>query len=213
MLDLMTKQQLRDHLKYESRVLGTRALEEAFDAIDRKDFIVSDCTIEAYEDYPLPIGYEQTISQPTTVFFMLELLDVKAGDTVLDIGSGSGWTTALLSKLAGKNGYVRGVERIPELVVFGQSNLKKYELKNAEIVGALDVYGRPGELYDRILVSAGAEKLPGEFVDQLKPVGVMVIPVGDSILKIRKLKNGNIEKTEFPGFVFVPLIKNNASSQ
>ena len=207
MLDLMSKQQLRDHLKHESRVLGTRALEEAFDAIDRKDFIVSDCAVEAYEDYPLPIGYEQTISQPTTVFFMLELLDVKAGNKVLDIGSGSGWTTALLSKLAGEHGYVRGVERIPELIVFGQANLKKYQLKNTEIMKALDTYGWPGELYDRILVSAGAEELPQELIDQLKPEGVMVIPVGDSILKICKLKNGNIEKTEFPGFVFVPLIK------
>jgi len=207
MLDIMTNEDLYEHLLNGSRVLTTPTLKEAFRAIDRKNFVPDDYAVEAYEDYPLPIGFEQTISQPTTVAFMLELLDIKGGESVLDVGSGSGWTTALLAFMVGPQGNVIGIERIPELVIFGDANLKKCGISNAEIMTPEKGFGKKGKLFDRILVSAEAEALPDELVEQLKPGGVMVIPVKDAIIKVVKESKGTVTRKEFPGFMFVPLIK------
>lgn len=185
--------------------LKTKSVIEAFRNIDRKDFILSEYKEDAYKDIPLPIGYGQTISQPTTVAFMLELLQVKKGDRVLDVGSGSGWTTALLSYLA-KDGFVWGVEILPELVLFGKSNLSKYNFKNSIILEAGKEIGlREKGPFDKILVSASAETVPFLLLEQLKEGGIMVIPIRDSIWKIKKI-NGKIETEVFEGFLFVPLI-------
>lgn len=185
--------------------LKTKSVIEAFRNIDRKDFVLSEYKEDAYKDIPLPIGYGQTISQPTTVAFMLELLQVKKGDRVLDVGSGSGWTTALLSYLA-KDGFVWGVEILPELVLFGKSNLSKYNFKNSIILEAKEEIGlREKGPFDKILVSASAETVPFLLLEQLKEGGIMVIPIRDSIWKIKKI-NGKIETEVFEGFLFVPLI-------
>jgi len=106
-------------------VLKTKAIIDAFQAVDRIDFVPLKYLDEAYGDYPLPIGYGQTISQPFTVAFMLELLQPQKGDKILDVGSGSGWTTALLAHIVQEEGSVRGIELIPELVAFGKKNLNK----------------------------------------------------------------------------------------
>ena len=113
---------LISHLK-EKELLNSKELESAFRVIDRVDFVAEDHKVEAYEDYPLPIGFGQTISQPTTVAFMLELLDLEKGDKVLDVGSGSGWTTSLIAEIVKPQGKVWGVEIIPEMVEFGRKNL------------------------------------------------------------------------------------------
>ena len=105
-----SKEELVAHLERNTGVLKTPVLKAAFKVVDRKDFVAGDYAIEAYEDYPLPIGYGQTISQPTTVAFMCELLGPKRGDKILDLGSGSGWTTALLAHVVGPEGSVVGVE-------------------------------------------------------------------------------------------------------
>src|SRR5690606_12766274 len=142
-------------------------------------------------------------SQPTTVRMMLEWLDPKPGDRVLDVGSGSGWTTALLAHLVGPKGKVYAVERLPELVKFGRSNAKRVGITNAEFYEAGNVFGLPHHApYDRILVSATADNLPPELLDQLKPEGKLVIPVGDTVYEITRRKDG-IETAEHPGFVFV----------
>jgi protein-L-isoaspartate(D-aspartate) O-methyltransferase len=103
----MKKEDLMKRLGEDTKVFENKAIQKAFEAIDRKDFVEDDYKVEAYEDYPLPTLEGQTISQPTTVAFMLELLDPQEGDTVLDIGSGSGWTTALAWAYcrAGRQGY------------------------------------------------------------------------------------------------------------
>lgn len=143
---------------------------EAFRYIDRKDFLREENTNLAYENTPLSIGYGQTISQPYTVAFMLELLDVHVGNKVLDIGSGSGWTTALLAHLAGERGSVTGIEIIPELVQFGGENLARYHFSNTRILQAKEgELGISSETFDRILVSASADMFPTELLDQLKP--------------------------------------------
>ena len=108
-----TKEQLIRHLE-ETKVLQTLGIKKTFEKIDRVDFVNTNYKNEAYEDYPLPIGFGQTISQPTTVAFMLELIDLKPDHKVLDIGSGSGYTTALIAHLV-PNGEVLGLEIIPEL--------------------------------------------------------------------------------------------------
>ncbi|KKR97711.1 MAG: hypothetical protein UU49_C0025G0001 [Candidatus Magasanikbacteria bacterium GW2011_GWC2_41_17] len=204
--DLMIKELIK------KGVLKTALIINAFKKTDRADFVLSDFKKEAYRDYPLPIGYNVTISQPTTVAFMLELLKPKKGDKILDIGSGSGWTTELLSQIVGKKGKVFGVEIIPELVEFGRKNLSKYNkknvfYKNAEIILAKkDILGFSEKApFDKILVSAMAKKLPKELVNQLSISGILVIPIKNSIWRIDKISENEIKEKEFYGFNFVPL--------
>ncbi len=179
---------------------------EAFRHIDRADFVLDPTVSDVYEDYPLQIGYQQTISQPTTVAMMLEMLSPKEGEKILDIGSGSGWTTALLSFIIKDKGFVTGVERVSSLVEFGNNNLKKYRLKNAKIIQAGDKLGVVGEKFDRILVSAAADRLPLELTEQLNIGGKLVIPIKNSIYEITKLEDGKLDIFEHYGFRFVPLI-------
>ncbi len=189
-----------------SNILKTRSIIKAFKKIDRADFVLSEYRSNPYKDIPLPIGYGQTISQPTTVTFMLELLQSKEGEKILDIGSGSGWVTALLSLIAGNKGRVWGLEIIPELVEFGNANLAKYNFKNSKIIQAGEKLGLVQEApFDKIIVSAAGGILPDELVNQLKIGGRMVIPINNSIWQIDKISKNNIKRQEFPGFAFVPL--------
>jgi len=192
-----------------STVLRSPKVINAFEEVDRKDFVRPAYVDCAYDDTPLPIEYGQTISQPSTVAFMLELLELEEGLKVLDVGSGSGWTTALLARIVGKNGEVIGIELIPELVSFGRKNIAKYcNGSNASIFPAGKIVGYPSKApYDRILVSAGADEVPSELIQQLKVGGILVIPVKNSLYKLVKNSSeiGGVQKEEYPGFVFVPL--------
>ncbi|HSX18131.1 MAG TPA: protein-L-isoaspartate O-methyltransferase [Candidatus Saccharimonadales bacterium] len=183
-------------------------VEEAFEKVDRAAFMPADVRPYAAIDQAMPIGYGQTISQPYTVGLMLQWLDPQPGDKVLDIGSGSGWTTALLSHLVGPKGQVFAVERIPELVEFGQQNCAKYGIKNAEFSTAGEELGLPEEApFDRILISASADEFPDKIIDQLKISGKLVIPVGNDILEVTKTsKKNSRDVRKHPGFVFVPLL-------
>ncbi len=190
-----------------SGVLKTPRIIEAFLKIDRKYFVPDILKDKAYIDEPLPIGNNQTISQPSTVAFMLELLQPTNTDKILDIGSGSAWTTALLCYIAGKNGKVIGLERVDELVKQGQKNLEKFNFyQTCKIEKAKKQIGLPNIKFDKILVSASAEEFPKELLHQLNIGGIIVIPVRNSIIKFEKISKDNIRKSEYPGFVFVPLI-------
>ena len=179
---------------------------EAFRHVDRADFVIDRDAVDIYEDYPLSIGNKQTISQPRTVAMMMEMLLPKEGQKILDIGSGSGWTTALLAHIVGESGLVIGVERVAELVGFGSSNLKKYKIKNAKIVQSGDKLGIVDEKFDRILVSAAAADFPHELAKQLNIGAKIVIPIQNSIFEMTKGENGGLEGVEHYGFNFVPLI-------
>jgi len=190
-----------------SGVLKSQEIIDAFTAVDRKNFVPLTLYEHIYVDVPLSIGDEQTISQPSTVAFMLEHLSVKNGDSVLDIGSGSGWTTALLCHLVGDKGNVSGLERVDSLVVQGQRNLAKLNPhSHCHIKKAGEKLGLPGKKFDKILVSASADEIPEELFAQLKISGTLVIPIGKSIFKFTKISESEMNKEAFYGFVFVPLI-------
>lgn len=191
-------------------ILKTPRIIEAFQNIDRADFVLSEYKSEAYGDYPLPIGERQTISQPYTVAFMLELLQPKPGNKILDVGSGSGWTTALLSHIVGKSGKVIGIEVVPELKAFGEKNIAKYNFikKGVTEFRSLNAEnGIPDEApFTRILSGASAQTTPEAWKKQLALSGRIVSPVKDKIILLIKKSEREFEKKEYPGFAFVPFI-------
>ena len=200
----------------QSKYLKSPEIISAFRKIKREDFLRPGDENQADINAPLSIGHSQTISQPATVAFMLELLQAKKGDKVLDVGSGSGWATALLAEIIGKEGRVYGIERIKELKEFGEQNVKKYDFINKGIaqIFCLDGYKGLPEFapFDKIIVAAAAEEIPKELLKQLKVNGRMVLPIGkqyesQDMVVIDKVGKDEFKENRFPGFVFVPLVE------
>lgn len=176
---------------------------KSFKSVDRSLFVPIELKEKAHEDTALPIGRQQTISQPYTIAFMLSLLDIKPGQKILEVGSGSGYVLALLSKL-NPTGSIIGIERILELAQESQQRLKNYS--NIKLISANGLKGLQEKApYDRILVSAEAQEMPQDLVRQLKPEGIMVCPVNNKLVVVKK-HTGENEITEYPGFSFVPLV-------
>jgi len=191
------------------------SLLKAFQAVPIEEFLPSDLRERAYLDQPLPIGQEQTISQPTTILIMLSLLGLTLGKPresrmklkVLEIGSGSGYVCALLAELGCM---VTGIEIIPELAVRAARTLAKLGYDSSVAIHASDGSGgwEEGAPYDRILLSAGAPDVPRHILWQLKEGGVLVAPVGrveQRMLVCRKKKGGEIVEEDHGAFLFVPL--------
>ena len=200
--------------------LKTSHIIEAFLKIKREDFLPEDIKNLAELNEALPIGSGQTISQPLVVAFMLEQLQPQQGDKILDIGSGSGWTTALLAEIISPKGKVIAIEIVPELKEFGEQNVAKYNFIEKGIVEFICADGSKGyekeAPFDKVLASASAEKIPQTWKDQLKVGGRIVTPIGSSIWLFQKKapsvakamegKENEWEEKEYPGFAFVPLI-------
>lgn len=196
---------------------GRREIEAAMLKMRREAFLPGDIKRHGHMDSALPIGFGQTNSQPTTVANMMELLDVPAGARVLDVGSGSGWSTAILAELVGPEGEVHGVELVPELVERGRANLSAFDCPWATIHAAEPgVLGLPDLApFDRILVSAMAPSLPEELIAQLAPGGIMVAPADGEMYRVRRgpgRGDGTDSRDDGPSitahgaYLFVPLL-------
>ena len=197
--------------------LKTPRIIDAFKKIDRADFVPDDLKHEAYVNAPLPIGHGQTISQPLTVAFMLELLAPQEGDKVLDVGAGSGWQTAILAQIVGKKGKVFAIEILEKLAEFGKNNLEKYKFLSSgrvEFIRKDASFGLPENApYERIIAAAAGNEIPPAWKEQLKINGRLVAPVRNSIFSLIKKAEDQIEETEYPGFAFVPLLSESEKGQ
>ncbi len=201
------REKLAERLKYELN-LSDRVY-KAIKKVPRHLFVPERYKTEAYVDTPLPIGYGQTISAPHMVAIMCELLDLQEGDKVLEVGTGCGYHAAVVAELVGKKGKVISIEYIPELAEVARTNLSALGYDNIVIIVGDGSKGyEPEAPYDKIYVTASAPEIPKPLIEQLKPGGKMVIPVGDTVqwlLIVEKDEKGNVKKKNWGSVRFVPL--------
>jgi protein-L-isoaspartate(D-aspartate) O-methyltransferase len=198
----MVENQLRQRSIYDSRVLA------AMSTVPRHEFVPRQSWPDAYADHPVPIGEQQTTSQPYMIAAMLQAAEIAPRDRALEIGAGSGYQTALLAELAGS---VFAVERNPTLSAHAQSVLKRLGYAQAMVITGDGSLGLPQHApFDVIVVAAAAPRVPPALVKQLAPGGRLVVPVGDShqqVLQLaRKGHDGSVTVTSLEGCRFVPLI-------
>jgi len=189
--------------------LKTPRIIRAFRTINRADFMPDDVKGLAELNEAAPIGKGQTISQPLVVAFMLEQLQPEPGDKILDIGSGSGWTTALLGEIVGEKGGVVAIETVKELKEFGEKNSAKYNKGQSLFILGDGSNGYEKEApYNKILCSAAVQgEIPEAWKEQLKVGGKIVSSVRSSIIVLIKTGDTEFKEMEHPGFAFVPLIE------
>ncbi|BDW86259.1 MULTISPECIES: protein-L-isoaspartate(D-aspartate) O-methyltransferase [Roseicyclus] len=196
--------QLRQKGVTDSRVL------KAMEAVDRGAFVQGHFSARAYDDMPLPIASGQTISQPSVVGLMTQALNVQPRDTVLEIGTGSGYQAAVLAELARR---VYTIDRFRNLTREAEARFAALGLSNVTVLTGDGSFGLPDQgPFDRILVTAAAEDPPGPLLQQLKPGGIMVLPVGQSdavqsLIKVTRRADGSgFDYDEIMNVRFVPLI-------
>ncbi|MBD3203885.1 protein-L-isoaspartate(D-aspartate) O-methyltransferase [Candidatus Woesearchaeota archaeon] len=205
---MMTKEKLLAEI----RMMGIKDKKvlEAIEKTPREKFIRKTDDSQAYGNYPLPIGYDQTISQPYTVAYMIQELRLKKAHKVLEIGGGSGYNAAVMSNVVGKEGKIISIERIPELVEFARKNIRKEGIENIWVVKGDGSKGyKKQSLYDRIIVTAACPKIPEALKDQLKQGGILLAPVnagfGQEMIRLKKTNHG-FEEESLGQFRFVPLV-------
>ena len=193
----------------DSRFLNDDNVESAFRNIPRHEFVPISELDRAYDNEPLSIMKDQTISQPGVVSRMTEWLDVKDGQKILEIGTGSAWQTAILSYLVG-TGTVYSVEIHSELVKFARENLEKFRLDNTHVILGDGSLGYPqSSPYDRIIITAACTEIPLPLLEQLAENGLIIAPVGDSsqsLVLLKKTSEGIVEIKNQSNYIFVPLL-------
>ena len=193
----------------EARGIADPAILRAFDEVPREEFVDEKQRQWAYDDHPLPIEAGQTISQPYIVAAMIEAAEIRPGDKVLEVGAGSGYAAAVMSRIAR---VVIGIERQHDLVEIAQKRLQRLGYHNVKIVAGDGTLGCSGEApFDAILAAASGSHVPASFVDQLAPGGRLVMPVGNpggvqELVKVTKRPDGTTERKNLGGVRFVPLI-------
>lgn len=203
--EMVQKLKERGHLK-------SLEVIEAFEKIPREKFVPSNKESEAYADRPLSIGHGQTISAPSMIAIMLEVLDLESGQKVLEIGTGSGYNAALLAEIVGEEGEVYTVERIENIAEMGRKNLERTGYDQVEVVVGDGTQGYQEESpWDRVLVAACAPEVPDPLVDQIKVGGKVAAPVGShymsqTLLTVEKTAEDETEVQEHGGCAFVPLV-------
>lgn len=184
-------------------------VESAIKKTLRHNFVPKNQRDIAYNNSPIPIFENQTISQPSVVARMTEWLDVKENQKILEIGSGSGWQSAILSSLAFR-GKILTIERHKKLAEFAKSNLEKMGIKNVTIIHGDGNLGLPDEApFDRIMITAACKTVPPALLKQLKIGGLLIAPVGEqtqSLILLKKTSEGIEELKNQEGYIFVPLI-------
>jgi len=201
---------LVDDLKMRGYVTS-KAVEDAMRRVPREEFLPAELREEAYVDSPLPIGEGQTISAPHMVAIMAENLDLKPGQKILEVGTGSGYHAAVCAEVIAPDGHIYSIERITSLASFAEDNLKRTGY--AKLVTVILGDGSKGfpdhAPYDRIFVAAGAPDVPSPLTAQLTPGGKLLVPVGTRWYQdlIRVTRQGaKLEKENLGGCVFVPLV-------
>ena len=176
--------------------------------VKRELFVPEKCKSMAYADMPLPIGHSQTISAPHMVAIMVQLLDLREGMKVLDIGTGSGYHAAVMAQLVGSTGYIYSVEIIPELVKMAGENLKVAGIENVTVIQGDGSLGLPEYApYDRINVAASAPEVPKPLMDQLAKGGKMAVPVGSYYQELVLVtKEDGSTSQRLMAVAFVPLV-------
>jgi protein-L-isoaspartate(D-aspartate) O-methyltransferase len=193
----------------EARGIHEPTILEAFRSVPREEFLSKDYADLAYGDHPLPIEAGQTISQPYIVALMIQAAEMKAGDTVLEVGAGSGYAAAIMSRIAGR---VTAVERQPDLVKVAQERMQRLGFDNVRIVQGDGTRGwEPEAPYDAILAAASGSHIPPAWIDQLADGGRIVMPVGEptfiqKLIKVTKGPAGKLITEDLGGVRFVPLI-------
>ena len=182
----------------------------AFQQIKREDFIPRNLRIAAYEDMPLPLLRGKTISQPTTVMIMTSALQLKPGEKVFEIGTGSGYQAAIIAKIIGAKGKVITTEVVPELIHFARENLKKAKIENVLVHEEDGSNGMKAEApFDKIMITAACKEFPKPLLEQLKPEGIIIGPVGNKfeqeMVRGVKDKKGNLELEFLGQFLFTPM--------
>jgi protein-L-isoaspartate(D-aspartate) O-methyltransferase len=199
----MVERQLRRRGIAEPRIL------DAFLEVPREAFVSPEQAELAYGDHPLPIEAGQTISQPYIVALMIEAAGIKPGDKVLEVGSGSGYAAAVISRIAAE---VVGIERQHELVDLARERIERLGYRNVRIVEGDGTRGFPGEApFDAVLAAASGSHIPQPLVEQLKPGGSIVMPIGgpgwvQTLVKATKQADGTLQQTDLGAVRFVPLI-------
>jgi len=202
---------LNDLINYlrNSKFLNDDNVESAFRNFPRHEFVPTSELDEAYHNEPLSIMKNQTISQPGVVSRMTEWLDVKDGQKILEIGTGSAWQTAILSYLVG-TGTVYSIERHSQLVKFARENLEKFRLNNTHVILGDGSLGYPqASPYDRIIITAACTEIPLPLLEQLAENGLIIAPVGgssQSLVLLKKTSEGIVEIKNQSHYIFVPLL-------
>lgn len=209
MTDFVSEREAMVERQLSRRGISEPAILDAFRAVPREAFIGGEYAHLAYGDHPLPIEAEQTISQPYIVALMIQAAAIKPGDTVLEVGSGSGYAAAVISRIAGR---VIGIERQHALVEVARERLRRLGYDNVEIVEGDGTKGCPDLApFDAILAAASGSHVPRQLVQQLAPRGIIVMPVGDpgslqKLVQVKKLDDGTLQHSDLGGVRFVPLI-------
>lgn len=195
-----------------ARGIGDERVLKAMAQVPRHEFAPGRYRDQAYEDHPLPLGEGQTISQPFIVAIMLEALELKGHEKVLEIGTGSGYVTALLATLAEE---VISIERYPALADSSRELLARMGYTNVKVITGDGSRGFPGAApYDVIIVSAAAPELPHELVEQLAEAGRLIIPIGwddSQQLQLVEKRNGQLRASWRELCRFVPLVSESRS--
>lgn len=207
--DFAAERQAMVERQIASRRITDEAILNAFRAVPRELFVPSEYAELAYGDHPLPIEAGQTISQPYIVALMIEAAEIRPGDKVLEVGSGSGYAAAVISRIAGR---VIGIERQRDLAQLASERLKQLGCDNVTIVEGDGTRGCSGEApFDAILAAASGSHVPQPLVEQLAEGGCIVMPVGDpgwvqELVKVTKTEGGELVHENLGGVRFVPLI-------